>query len=154
MKELLISLGFFLYCPYVDIVNHSKDSWNLEHDQSTLEFNVKARRCEAHYKDLPCLVRIHKLKKQSYYAECGVVRDIAETNITYTKDIKPLFRRRCVVCHNAGARNWMDYDNAFKKKDLIYYRVVKKKDMPPSGWLMTYGERNMVEDWVKGGAKK
>lgn len=159
MNTFTIPLSLFLVstvltCPLVDIVNHTKLPWNLKDDQRTLEYNVKAQRCSAHFKNEPCLVRIHKLGVRDYHAECGPVRSIASNKITYTKDIKPLFSKRCAMCHSAGDLNWMDYNTAFIKKDLIYYRVVKMKNMPPPGLPFTDAERKLVGDWIDGGAKK
>lgn len=81
----------------------------------------------------------------------------AHADYTYTKDIKPLFKKRCEMCHNASnpSLNWMDYDTAFKKRKEIKDRVFVKKDMPMGNATnITEPERKEIADWVDQGAKK
>lgn len=73
---------------------------------------------------------------------------------SYAKDIKPLFEKKCGMCHNASSSipNWLSYDVAAAKKDVIYTRVVEKKDMPMYA-KMSDDERALVGKWVKDGAQ-
>lgn len=77
--------------------------------------------------------------------------------VTYTKDIKPIFEKHCASCHNSGwaDKNWMDYDTAKKNSLKIKDRVFVVKDMPPGNLTeMTDKERETVAQWVDQGAKK
>ena len=76
-------------------------------------------------------------------------------NITYTKDIKPVFQTRCYICHNEGVpdRNWMDYKIAYSKRKLIDQNVYVDKTMP-MGMDMPDSERKLIHDWIKEGAKE
>jgi uncharacterized membrane protein len=75
---------------------------------------------------------------------------------TYTKDIKPIFKNRCSICHDGMAdKNWQDYEKAFASRDKIKNRVLVVKDMPQGNITgMTEAERTMVGNWIDGGAKK
>ena len=77
-------------------------------------------------------------------------------SLTYTADIKPIFKNRCVMCHskNTPQRNWMDYDIAFRKRKLIRYRMAFLKNMPPKGFKITDAEIEKIKLWVENGAKK
>lgn len=78
------------------------------------------------------------------------------TSPTYTKDIKPIFEKRCAQCHNSNwpAKNWLDYDTVKKHKDVIKLRVENKTMPPGNNTQMTEEERKKVIQWVKDGAKK
>lgn len=75
--------------------------------------------------------------------------------LTYTKDIYPIFKNRCSLCHNDNwaDHNWLNYDIAYKNREKIKNRVWIKRDMPASGTISDK-EREMVKDWVDEGAKK
>jgi uncharacterized membrane protein len=76
--------------------------------------------------------------------------------ISYSKDIHPIFEERCSVCHNPGwaEKNWLDYDTAFKNKDKIKIRI-KAETMPPGNITeVTKEERKTIIEWVDGGGKK
>ena len=76
---------------------------------------------------------------------------------TFTKEIKPIFEKRCSVCHGPNnphsIPNWEDYDTSYNKRELIKDRVWTKRDMP-MGATMPDSERDLVRKWVDGGAKK
>ncbi len=78
------------------------------------------------------------------------------TFFTYTKDIKPIFEKRCSSCHNSHTpqRNWLDYDTAYANRIKIKNRVFIELSMPPSGISMELEERWKISDWVDFGAKK
>ncbi|MCM2283102.1 MAG: cytochrome c [Bdellovibrionaceae bacterium] len=77
--------------------------------------------------------------------------------VTYEEDVRPtIFQRVCAECHGriAGLPNWLDYTQAFAKRDLIRARITNKT-MPPPGALinrLTDAEIQMVQAWVDGGA--
>lgn len=75
---------------------------------------------------------------------------------TYTKDIKPIFKRACSACHNQStpARNWMSYKTAFSKRNAILNRTTVKKDMPPSYWpeKLSKEDLDLIKNWVSSGA--
>ena len=76
---------------------------------------------------------------------------------TFTKDVKPIFDKRCSQCHNENwaEKNWLNYDTAVKNKDKIKDRVINKKDMPPANITeMLDAERNIIKDWLEKGTKK
>ncbi len=79
-----------------------------------------------------------------------------EALITYTKDIKPIFEKRCSSCHNGHTpqRNWLDYDTAYANRLKIKNKVWIEQSMPPSGISMEPEERHKISDWVDFGAKK
>lgn len=78
---------------------------------------------------------------------------------TYDDNIKPLiFQRVCSQCHGtiAGIPNWLDYNQALAKKDIIKFRV-QNKIMPPANATinsLTPEEIAMVVAWVDSGAPK
>lgn len=76
--------------------------------------------------------------------------------VTYTKDVKPIFQKRCESCHgvNWSDKNWMDYDTAFKFKDKIKKRTENNTMPPGNNTAMTTEERLVVIQWVDDGGKK
>lgn len=76
--------------------------------------------------------------------------------LTYTKDIKPIFKDRCSQCHNETwpDKNWMDYETAKKHKDVIKKRMVEKTMPPSNATGLTDKERDTIIKWVDEGAKK
>lgn len=62
---------------------------------------------------------------------CG--KDVEK--ITYTSDVKPIIREKCMSCH----QDYFLYDslNADVVNGDFYKRVLNKRDMPPSGGLDT-----------------
>ena len=70
---------------------------------------------------------------------------------TYQKDIKPIFKARCSQCHNyMVGKNWQKYDDAYAERDKIKLKVGNKE--MPMGQDMPEAERNLIIDWVNGGA--
>jgi len=80
---------------------------------------------------------------------------LLSSNPTYTKDIKPIFKSRCKICHNKYSpdRNWMNYDKAYEKRALIKLRI-ENKSMPPGDMPITDEERQLIIKWIDTGAKK
>lgn len=72
---------------------------------------------------------------------------------TYSSDIKPIFEKNCIPCHEKGSAigNWLDYKTAFAKRALIKVRTFEKKDMP-LGKTLTDKERALIAKWVDAGA--
>lgn len=81
---------------------------------------------------------------------------VFENSVSYTKDAKPIFEKRCSVCHgpNWPDKNWMDYDIAVKNKDKIKFRLENLTMPPGNSTGMTKEERVKVIKWVETGAKK
>lgn len=75
-------------------------------------------------------------------------------NVTYHKDVRPVFEKRCAQCHNERwpDKNWMDYEKAFTNREKIKRRV-ESWSMPPNG-NMPKEERALVKQWVDQGAKR
>lgn len=77
---------------------------------------------------------------------------------SYETDAKPIFKNRCIICHTAQMtpdKDWMNYDIAFAKKDLIKKRVWILKDMPQGNATgMTDSEREVIKNWVDEGGQK
>ena len=80
----------------------------------------------------------------------------SKAEITYTKNIRPIFDRTCKACHNRAPFNWMNYKTAYIYRNKIKFRAVTLKDMPPSYWQVkpTDTERNLIKQWVMTGAKE
>jgi len=75
--------------------------------------------------------------------------------VSYKKDALPIFQNRCSQCHNPSAmpdKNWLEYDIAKSKKALILNRVWIKRDMPMGGNI-TEDERQIIKNWIEGGAQ-
>ncbi len=91
------------------------------------------------------------------YIDHTLNEDVEPAPITYTTDVRPLFKRSCLPCHgpNTG-RNWLDYDTAYRKRIYIKFRTLIKKDMPPSYWKkqLSEEERDLIGQWVDAGAKE
>jgi len=81
---------------------------------------------------------------------------LGASDVTYTKDVKPIFKSRCAVCHNENMpdKNWMIYDQAFKNKDKIKIRVANGTMPPGNSTAITKQEIQTIIDWVDGGGKK
>lgn len=75
-------------------------------------------------------------------------------DLSYKKDIKPIFQKHCAQCHNANwpDKNWMDYQIALKNKDKIKLRVGNRS--MPVGASMPEEDRKKIIDWVNQGAKE
>ena len=87
--------------------------------------------------------------------------------VTYTKDIAPIFNRRCVECHRAGEIApfpLVEYDDVMGWEDMIV-EVISENRMPP--WLanpahgefkndsrLTDAEKDLINTWVKNGSPK
>ncbi len=73
--------------------------------------------------------------------------------ITFEQNIKPLFKEKCSLCHNAASAlpNLLNYDVALEKKDRLVDRIYLKRDMPLVAF-MTNEERTLVKQWVDDGA--
>lgn len=76
---------------------------------------------------------------------------------SYKKDAKPIFENKCMLCHNDSMpdKNWMKYNIAVSKKDLILKRVWVLKDMPPGNvTVISYTEREILKNWIEEGCKE
>ena len=79
-------------------------------------------------------------------------------NPTYTKDIKPLFKLRCMACHNDSFRptghstDWLNYKIVIDRLDKIDYKV-RNRLMPPGG-AMPKTDYDLVLKWLDQGAKE
>lgn len=93
--------------------------------------------------------------------------------LSYTKDIKPLFGKRCLSCHNAlrsfGKLDLSTYEAAMKGGE--HGKVIKPKNaagsllvkmvkgtakpmMPKGGAPLSQAEIKKISDWIQSGAKK
>ena len=71
---------------------------------------------------------------------------------SYSRDIQPMFKSRCTMCHGPGKMNpkdWTDYKTAVANKDVMKLRVVVQKTMPMGGWDQP--SRDKVGAWIDGG---
>ncbi len=77
-----------------------------------------------------------------------------KSTLTYTRDARPVLERRCAQCHNQRwpGYNWLNYDDAYAKRDKIKLRV-KNFSMPPAQ-TMPKAERDTLIEWIEQGAKK
>jgi mono/diheme cytochrome c family protein len=81
------------------------------------------------------------------------------TGPTYEADIFPIFKRECSGCHNVQmmtdqGKNWLIYEQAYAKRDLIKFRIAIKKDMPLGGGTIKSEERELIAKWVDSGAAR
>jgi len=86
-----------------------------------------------------------------------LVCNIANGEVTYTKDVKPLFENKCSYCHGKGAwRDWTVYKTAYMYRCKILDRATNKKDMPPPYMKkqLTEEDRTLIKNWVTTGAKE
>lgn len=75
------------------------------------------------------------------------------SSLTYTTDIKPIFKKRCSQCHDyMEGKNWQIYKDAFSRRDKIKERIENKT--MPMGLDMPQYERDMIIKWVDEGAKE
>lgn len=74
------------------------------------------------------------------------------TIFTYKKDILPIFKNRCSLCHSevGGLPVWTNYETAKSKSDRLIERVVIRRDMP-MGMPMEDIERSMIRAWIESG---
>lgn len=67
-----------------------------------------------------------------------------------------VFDQYCALCHNENSGdmmpNWANYDIARSKKDRLFVRVVQEQSMPPVGMPMTDTARDLLKQWIDGGA--
>lgn len=77
---------------------------------------------------------------------------MSKSDLSFKTDMKPIFQQRCYSCHQSGYWDWTKYDNAFKYKDKIRWRVWETRTMPLGGNI-TEDERKKIRDWVDQGAK-
>lgn len=71
----------------------------------------------------------------------------------YYLDIKPLFVTYCSNCHNQNwpAKNWLDYDTAYRNRDTIKLRV-SNFTMPPGRDKMSAVDQKLLLLWISDGA--
>ena len=57
-----------------------------------------------------------------------------ESQVSYTRDVKPIFTKNCMSCHNpkSGLGNWQEYKQAYDKRVEIKTRV-ESREMPVHG---------------------
>jgi uncharacterized membrane protein len=74
--------------------------------------------------------------------------------ITYEKNIKYIFQKKCASCHNSSwpETNWSEYDIVVKNLKKIKNRVVIQQNMPPNG--MSSIDRIFIKKWIERGAPK
>lgn len=77
--------------------------------------------------------------------------------VSYLEDVKPkVFQPVCAECHGTipGLPNWLDYNQALAKKDIIKYRVVNKIMPPPQAKInsLTPEQIDLITAWVDSGA--
>src|SRR5271167_3408906 len=91
----------------------------------------------------------------------------ARADVTYSRDVAPIFFQRCTACHHPNdiaPMSLMDYKSARPWAQAIRQAVLLKK-MPP--WFadrsighfandpsLTDSERQSIVDWVDQGAKE
>lgn len=84
--------------------------------------------------------------KSSTYCE-----KITISEIGYEEDIIPFVEKYCKFCHQAGAKNWMDYQTFATAKDVVYNRVFNTKDMPLGMPRPKDEELSLLKQWIESG---
>ena len=102
----------------------------------------------------------------------GSAQSVAASAVDYGKDIKPLFKERCVTCHGAvkqkgklrldagalilkGGENRVVAPGDSRHSDLLVRITSDDKDerMPPEGKRLSPEQIELVRQWVDAGAK-
>ena len=86
----------------------------------------------------------------TYFALSVLVNPI-NSEVVYSKDIKPIVQKHCAQCHGS---NITDYDRIYKIRKKIKTRVWILMDMPKGKHNMTLPERKKIKIWIDQGAKK
>ncbi len=80
----------------------------------------------------------------------------APAPLTYRAGIRQILQKNCMLCHGKESKlgNWMDYQTAYAKREIIYQHVIVDRKMPmaPYDKIITEAERTKIGDWVKAGA--
>ena len=92
------------------------------------------------------------------------------TNVTFTKDVLPVFRKYCIDCHSGpkpkgsvdvttvamimkGGKNGRPILKAGDPANSSIFVTVEEGTMPPEGKAPTDAEKKLIKDWIAGGAK-
>ncbi len=120
---------------------------------------------------IPSLAAIALLVIGSIFATQGCKKDsedpndkgpdcnIANADLTYTKNMKSLIDRTCLSCHGGagpGPRDYRTYEGIKPVLDNgeVLKMVVIDKTMPQSGVPMSQAQRDSVNCWIKAGYPK
>jgi len=73
-------------------------------------------------------------------------------DITFNKDIRPIFKRYCAGCHFGS----INYSAAYQNREKIYSKFVRSRQMPPKyiSDRPSLLEVKLVRKWIENGAKK
>lgn len=74
---------------------------------------------------------------------------------TYNEDIHPIFQKYCGACHRPGSGlpNWLDYSQAYAKRNKIMENGVIKRIMPPKGMpQLAESDIAKIKLWIENGA--
>ena len=79
-----------------------------------------------------------------------------EAPVTYTKDIRPIFSKNCMSCHNGknALGNWQVYEQAYEKRFEIKARVESREMPMHGGTRISETDRENIILWVNTGAAK
>ncbi len=85
--------------------------------------------------------------------------NIANADLSYTKNMKSLIDRTCLSCHSGsgpGPRDYRTYEGIKPVLDngKVLERVVIEKTMPQSSATMSQSQRDSVNCWIKAGYPK
>ena len=96
-----------------------------------------------------------------YYDNEEYLYGICDTsNVTFSKDIKPIMDANCINCHNGGTINLTNYNGVMVKvNDSTLYKAISyaytgansSKNMPSAGKLDDCSI-NKVKAWIDQGA--
>ena len=77
--------------------------------------------------------------------------NFTEDEVTYTQNIRPIFQKYCVSCHEGS----MNYEGAVASKDKILKKLVNLKQMPPKyiSDRPTDAEIELIKKWILTGTK-
>jgi hypothetical protein len=89
--------------------------------------------------------------------------DIITTKLTYTRDIEPIFRKRCISCHSSEASIPLTSYEEVRPWAVAIKEQVLSRSMPPWGAVKGFGdlapddsltqeEITIIAAWVVGGA--
>ncbi len=108
-----------------------------------------------------CVFVIISLTTGCYYDNEEYLYGTCDTsNVTFSKDIKPIIDANCINCHSAGAIDLTNYNGVkakvldstlYKSISYSYSGANSSKNMPSSGKLDDCSI-SKVKAWIDGGA--
>ncbi|MGZ3741442.1 MAG: hypothetical protein ACXVB9_18830 [Bdellovibrionota bacterium] len=114
---------------------------SAQYPTSSCAFDVSSDRGQVSVRPLGCA------------EDAMFVPDVTATPPSFAKDIQPIFKARCTMCHGPGKmrpEDFSNYQTAVGMKEALVQRVLTKKDMP-MGVKLDSAALSLIDAWVKAG---